>query len=131
MFSHPGQLALLAVTVMDALDVTQSAGKWGFHLTFFRNDGNLSNAPEQTKLYQSSKNGSADRQLTPALVCQEQTFPHDNEYSQKHQHFQKEGPQSPTLTLLSNFFIVTRSRDLSECPVGVMKYRQTWILVSW
>lgn len=25
------------------------------------------------------------------------------------------------LTLLSSFFIVTRSRDLRECPVGVMK----------
>lgn len=29
------------------------------------------------------------------------------------------------VTLLSSFFIVTRSKDLSECPVGVMKYRQT------
>lgn len=35
------------------------------------------------------------------------------------------------LTLLSSFFMVTRSRDLRECPFGAMKYRQMWILVSW
>lgn len=35
------------------------------------------------------------------------------------------------LTLLSSFFMVTRSRDLREWPLGAMKYRQMWILVSW
>lgn len=34
-------------------------------------------------------------------------------------------------TLLSSFFIVTRSRDFRECPLGAMKYKQAWILVSW
>lgn len=35
------------------------------------------------------------------------------------------------LTLLSSFFIVTRSRDFSECPVGAIKYKQAWMRVSW
>lgn len=34
-------------------------------------------------------------------------------------------------TLLSSFFIVTRSRDFRECPVGAMKYKQAWIRESW
>lgn len=34
-------------------------------------------------------------------------------------------------TLLSSFFMVTRSRDFNEWPVGAMKYKQMWILVSW
>ncbi|TNN47256.1 hypothetical protein EYF80_042522 [Liparis tanakae] len=37
----------------------------------------------------------------------------------------------PQHRLAFSFFMVTRSRDLSECPVGEMKYRQMWILVSW
>lgn len=35
------------------------------------------------------------------------------------------------LTLLSSFFMVTRSKDFSECPVGAMKYRHAWMRVSW
>lgn len=34
-------------------------------------------------------------------------------------------------TLLSSFFIVTKSKDFSEWPVGAMKYKQAWIRVSW
>lgn len=39
---------------------------------------------------------------------------------------------SPLLrTLLSSFFMVTRSRDFREWPVGAMKYKQAWIRESW
>lgn len=40
-------------------------------------------------------------------------------------------PNWATLTLLSSFFIVTKSRDFSECPVGAMKYKHAWMRVSW
>lgn len=35
------------------------------------------------------------------------------------------------LTLVSSFFMQTRSKDFNPCPVGQMKYKQMWIRLSW
>lgn len=86
----------------------------------------LSNPPGQTKFYQSPKNSSANMQEgVQHLHGRNRAFYMTININRSITTSRKRGHGLQCFTLLSSFFIVTRSKDLSECPVGVMKYRQT------
>lgn len=104
---------------------TPACLKTVFHLLFFKKAGEKTKdfSKHQDKFYQSPKN---------CLANVQERVQHSSRAFQmtinigRNPPTSRNGQRSPQLvTLLSSFFIVTRSKDLSECPVGVMKYRQT------
>jgi len=117
--------------VTDTLDFTQLAGKHFFHRKFFMKASKKTStrpqqSPGQMKFYHSPKNGSADMQEgVQHLHRRNKTFHMTIDITRSITTSRKRDHGLQPRTLLSSFFIVTRSRDLSECPVGVMKYRQT------